>query len=231
MISEQYRHEYKYPLSVGDRLIAESRIRTLAKKDSHIGKKGFYQIRSLYFDDYEDNCYRENINGTDDREKFRIRIYNHSTDSIKLEIKSKYRGMTQKKSCLISLEQCQALMKGEVPEIVLKEQQVLQKLCVLMQTRLMRPVVIVEYERVPYVYRKEDANVRVTFDSNIKSGSKISTFLDEKIPGRSILMPGKELMEVKFDEFLPDEVRSVLQLGNFGQKSFSKYALCRKYSG
>ena len=80
----RFRHEYKYPITEGERIIEESRIRALARKDAHVGAKGFYRIRSLYFDDYEGNAYIDNIDGTDNREKFRIRIYNSDCSEIML---------------------------------------------------------------------------------------------------------------------------------------------------
>lgn len=210
-------------------MIEESRIRALVRKDAHAGSKGYYCIRSLYFDDYEDSAYADNINGTDNREKFRIRIYNADKSVIRLESKRKYRGMTQKTSCKLSLEQCLALMAGNIPEEVRPDQKVLLELCILMKTRLLKPAVIVEYDRVPYVYRERDANVRITFDSNIIASRETDKFLEEKIKGRRVLEPGTGLMEVKFDYYLPDEIYSLLRLDYLSIHSFSKYALCRKF--
>ena len=225
----QFRHEYKYPLTQGDIVIEESKISILAGKDRHVGEKGFYNIRSLYFDDFENRCFMDNENGVDNREKYRIRIYNCSAERISLEVKQKVHGKTHKSACLISYEQCQKLMKGEVPDDITAQQQVLHKLAYLMQVRLMRPVVIVDYDRVPYVYRKEDANVRVTFDSNITSIKEPEAFFDPQACGRSVMPMGKALMEVKFDSFLPDEVYCLLQLSGLRASTFSKYYLCRKF--
>ena len=97
-----------------------------------------------------------------------------------------------------------------------------------MAVRLMRPAIIVDYDRVPYVYRLEDANVRVTFDSNIMSAGDVSSFLNDKIYGRGVLPAGQALMEVKFDSFLPDEIYSLLQLDGLNASTFSKYYLCRR---
>ena len=170
-------------------------------------------------------------NGIDNREKYRIRIYNCSSELIKLELKQKYRGMTFKQSCKISLEQCEKLMRGEIPENIGEKQTILRKLAYLMETRMMRPKVIVDYDRIPYVYRQEDANVRVTFDKNIKAIGDISSFFEPEAGGRGILPLGQALMEVKFDNFLPDEVYSLLQLSGLQASTFSKYYLCRKFNG
>lgn len=229
MKEKRYRHEYKYPLSHGQILLEDAKISAIAGIDAHAKDAGFYNIRSLYFDDYDNSCYMDNENGTDNREKYRIRIYNCSAEIIKLEVKQKYRGKTYKQSCRISLKQCRKLMQGEVPEEIEEGQLVLRKLAYLMETKLMQPKVIVDYDRVPYVYRQEDANVRVTFDKNIKAISDVNAFFEPDAGGRGILPLGQALMEVKFDDFLPDEVYTLLQLKGLQASTFSKYYLCRKF--
>lgn len=225
----QYRHEYKYPLSRGEIITEEAKISALADKDKHVGVNGSYNIRSLYFDDYSNSCFMDNENGVDNREKFRIRIYNCSADRITLELKKKVHGKTHKSSCRISLPQCEKLMRGEIPEDIQSSQTVLQKLAYLMATRLMRPVIIVDYNRIPYVYRQQDANVRVTFDRNITSISETEAFFEPNASGRGVMPVGQALMEVKFDSFLPDEVYCLLQLNGLQASTFSKYYLCRKF--
>ena len=105
---------------------------------------------------------------------------------------------------------------------------VLPGLCADMMTNRMRPVIIVEYDRIPYVYKY--GNVRVTFDLNISSSTDIGNFFSRDIVRRPIMPAGRHLMEVKFDEFLPDAIYRALQLGTLKQTTFSKYYLCRIYS-
>lgn len=231
MQKEIYRHEYKYPINKVQMALEEAKLAAVASKDKNVGDNGYYNIRSLYFDDYYNSCYMDNVNGTDNREKYRIRIYNHSAKNIKLEMKKKVRGKTQKLSCAITEEQCRLLMEGLIPEDIRPEQQVLHKLAYLMATRFMQPAVIVDYDRVPYVYRIEDANVRVTFDMNLTSSENIADFLEERIDGRGIFAVDELLMEVKYDDFLPDEINSLLQLDGLSASTFSKYYLCRKFKG
>lgn len=105
---------------------------------------------------------------------------------------------------------------------------VLQKLNLLMRTRLMRPKVIVEYDRTPFVEKL--GNTRVTFDRNIRSSDAVQSFLEKRIPGRPIMPAGRQILEVKYDEFLPDYLCRNLQLSRLRQTTFSKYYLCRRYS-
>ncbi|MBQ8474159.1 MAG: VTC domain-containing protein, partial [Clostridia bacterium] len=81
---------------------------------------------------------------------------------------------------------------------------------------------------IPYVYKL--GNVRVTFDTNIASSRSLTDFFEPRIPRRQILPAGMHLMEVKFDEYLPDFIYRSLNLGQLQQTSFSKYSLCRKYT-
>ena len=198
------------------------------QQDSHTVENGSYSIRSLYFDDYYNRCMKENENGTDPREKFRIRIYNHSSDRIMLECKRKERGKTLKTSCPLSVEQTKELMAGRVLPDIANQHPVLQKLTLRMLTRKMKPVIIVEYDRVPFVYK--NGNVRITLDMNISSSKDIMSFLDEKISRRPVMPSGHHLLEVKYDEYLPDFIYRNIQLMNLKQTAFSKYYICRKYT-
>ncbi|MDE7320229.1 MAG: polyphosphate polymerase domain-containing protein [Lachnospiraceae bacterium] len=227
LVENQYRHEFKYLCSYGELMMLKVRLQGLVSLDTHVGEAGVYNIRSLYFDDIYDTCYRENEAGTDPREKFRIRIYDHSSERISLELKRKVRGKTQKLSCLLTEEQCRELMEGEIPVLQEKTPALLRKLCLLMQTRHMRPKVIVEYERVPYVY--PHGNVRITMDENISASNRTELFLERQIPLRPILEAGQHILEVKYDEYLPDCIYRTIQPGNLRQTAFSKYYLCRRY--
>ena len=229
MDAPQYRHEFKYLVSAAQIPLLRSRLSGFMSPDPHTGSAGTYEIRSLYFDDYHNSCFYENENGTDPREKFRIRIYNASASRITLECKRKEHGMTLKSACPLTPQQTQSLMQN----LPLSEAEplppLLRKLELLRQTELMHPVVIVNYVREPFIYA--DGNVRVTFDTDISSAaSDPERFFSSELPARPVLPLGCQLMEVKYDGFLPDFIYRSLNLGRLRQTSFSKYYLCRKYS-
>lgn len=224
----KFRHELKYLVSAAEIDMLRNRINHLLSLDKHAGADGIYNIRSLYFDDIYNSCYYENENGSDPREKFRIRIYNHSTERITLECKRKERGKTLKTSCPLSIEQTLMLMAGRILPDIANQPEVLRKLTLRMMTKGMRPAVIVEYDRIPYVYN--NGNVRVTMDMNVSSSTSIECFFDARIPKRPIMPAGQHLMEVKFDEYLPDFIHHNLNLHSLTQTAYSKYYLCRKYT-
>ena len=223
-----YRHELKYQVTDAQIQMLKNRIHHLLPLDSHVAQTGSYFIRSLYFDDYDNRCMKENENGTDPREKFRIRIYNGSAEKITLECKRKDRGKTHKTSCPLTEEQTRQLMAGNILPDIGQQPPLLRKLTLQMMTRRMRPVVIVEYERIPFVYK--NGNVRITLDTNIASSSAVETFLEPRIATLPVLAVGQQLLEVKYDEYLPDFIYRSLMLPSLQQTAFSKYYICRKYT-
>lgn len=226
-MADKYRHELKYICNEMELSVLNARIQSFMKLDKNASENGIYNIRSLYFDDYYNTCFYENEAGTDPREKFRIRIYNGSTKKISLELKRKEKGKTLKRSCELSLEQCRQLMRGVPLPSSNEYDKTLQKLNFLMKTRLMRPSIIVDYDRVPYVCK--EGNVRITLDRNISSSTYVADFLNPSIRKRPIMRAGQHILEVKFDEFIPDYIANNMELATLKQTAFSKFYLCRIY--
>ena len=226
--SIKYRHEYKYMSDAMQNAVLKTRVKAILKQDGHTGAAGYYWVRSLYFDSSQDDCYYENESGVGIRDKYRIRIYNADSGRIVLEKKSKNRQMTLKQSCSISEAVCRQLMAGA--RIQITPDMTKQQKCLLeeLQGKCMRPVVIVEYQRYPFV--EQNGNVRITFDENIGSSNDISCFLDERITVRPVLEKGMSVLEVKWDEFLPSYIKDHMELETLQRCSFSKYYLCRKYN-
>jgi hypothetical protein len=85
----------------------------------------------------------------------------------------------------------------------------------------------VEYRREPFVYRP--GNVRVTIDSDVRTGVGSLAFLDPAMP--LVPIPGEQrgVLEVKWDAFLPDIIRDAVQLNGRRPAAFSKYAAARMY--
>lgn len=223
----KYRHELKYRCSISQLEQIKQRIEKLIPLDKH-ADNGQYCIRSMYFDNYANRCYFENESGTDPREKFRIRIYNASDKRISLECKRKERGKTHKTSCLLTKEQFYALANNGIINDIESQSELLRKFYCLMKTQLFKPAVIVEYDRTPYVYK--NGNVRITFDKNIRSSIEFYKFFEKNIATREILEKGQHLMEVKYDEYIPDFIKESLEISELRRTTFSKYYLCRKYS-
>lgn len=224
---ESFRNELKYLCTEGELELIASVIRPLCALDSHVASSGTYAIRSLYFDDSKNSCYFDNENGTDPREKFRIRIYNASDQQITLECKKKQRYMTHKDSCPLTKEQYYMILQGNLSPTS-EDAPLLRKFYAQCQQRYLHPTVIVAYERTPFVYPA--GNVRITFDRNIGCSTDLDGFFAHSLPLRPILPQGKQILEVKYDGFLPDFLYAAMNLGSLSQTAFSKYYLCRKFS-
>lgn len=226
-VHEQFRHELKYVCPEGALALIRARIEPICQLDAHTTAQGTYQIRSVYFDDSQDTCLYENENGSDPREKFRIRIYNGSDRHISLECKKKEHNMTHKDSCPLTRRQCEEILAGTLTSTDLNSD-LLRKFYAHYSENFLRPKVIVAYDRTPFVYPA--GNVRITFDRNIGSSTDFGAFFQSYIPLRPILSVGKQILEVKYDEFLPEFLYSAMNLGGLQQTAFSKYYLCRKFT-
>ena len=228
MTAQPYRHEFKYIISNHMLAVLRNRITNLLQPDPHAVDGGVYLIRSVYFDDYANTCYYENEDGTDPREKYRIRFYNHSDARITLECKRKEREKTLKTSCPLTREETETLISGTPLTDIAGRPPLLHKFMATMVQRMMRPVTIVQYVREPYIYAS--GNVRVTFDTHIVSSADYQHLFQPDIICRPIMPVGYHLMEIKYDQYLPDFIYSSLQLDGLERTAFSKYYLCRKYS-
>lgn len=229
---DHFRHELKFVCTVAELAIIESRLRAVMHPDPHADAEGRYRIRSIYFDDIHKTCYYDNENGIDPRVKFRIRIYNRSPERILLERKIKQRSLTGKDFCLLKRDECEALIAGRVfmdlPE---------EAICGLhgdflreYEGRHMRPVVLIEYERKPYIY--PHGNVRVTFDMDISASHCVGRLFDDNISRVFFLPQGQHVMEVKYDDYLPDEIAGIVNYPHLRRGAFSKFYLgCRAIEG
>lgn len=223
-----YRHELKFVCSNQRLFLLENKIRHVCVSDPHAGSGGNYVVRSLYFDTYDNTCLLEGKAGSDNRKKYRIRIYNGDIGTIKLECKHSFRGMKAKETCLISREQCESLINNVPIREMEPSQELLRRFMWEKSTKLLKPKVIVEYTRTPYMYMPGD--VRVTFDRDICSSADVSRFLEKSIMRRGILQEGDHLLEVKYNNLLPSIVLELLTTDQqLARISFSKYVLCRQY--
>lgn len=221
----KYRYEWKHEISYGDMLVLRQRLSAVMKRDAH-AIDGKYLIRSLYFDNASDKALREKVDGVNVREKFRIRYYNNDTSLIHLEKKSKVNGLCLKDNATLYKEQAQAIANGDYDWMMDSGVPLIQELYSKMKGQGLRPKTIVDYLREPFVFAP--GNVRVTLDYNIRTGMNCTDFLNSNC----VTVPAGEtpiILEVKWDEYLPDIIRDAVQLNNCRVGAFSKYAVCRIY--
>lgn len=221
----QFRHELKQEITYADMLILRPRLRAVMQQDAHT-IEGRYKIRSLYFDNLNDKALKEKVDGVNIREKFRIRYYNGDTSLINLEKKSKINGLCRKEGVRLSIEQTEDILKGNYLWMSQSSESLIRELYFKVLHSGLHPKTIVDYVREPYIFGP--GNVRVTLDYNIRTGLTATDFLNESC----ITIPIGDnpiILEIKWDEYLPDIVKDVIQLMHGRIGAFSKYAACRMY--
>ncbi len=217
------RHELKHYINYSDVLQLRTRLPLIASLDKNAEQGSGYRVKSLYFDNYNDKALKEKINGVNDREKFRLRLYNDDTSFIRLEKKSKKNGICYKESAIVTADECGRLLEGDLS--VLKENG--HRLCLELYTKMhyqqLRAKNIVDYQREAYIYPM--GNVRVTLDYDIRTSSNVHEFMKPDLVSVPIL--GVYILEVKYDNFLPEIIRGMVSLCNRRSTAFSKYAVTR----
>jgi len=224
-IDIRYRHEWKHEISWSDLMTIRQRLLAVAEPDPH-ATDGKYLIRSLYFDNDRNKALREKIDGVNMREKFRLRYYNGDPSAIHLEKKSKRNGLGTKYSADLTAEDAQRIINGDVDWMRSCDRPLVQELYCKMRYQGLKPKTIVEYTREPFIFRP--GNVRVTFDYDIRTGLSCLDFLNPD----SVTVPAGDagiILEVKWDEFLPDIIRDAVWIPGRRETAFSKYAQSRIY--
>ena len=221
-----YRNELKHVIDAGDKAAICANLRAVARLDPHAQKKGFYLIRSLYFDNMADKALKEKIDGVNEREKFRIRCYDLDPSFIRLEKKVKRSGLGFKVSDRLTAQEAQRIVNGDTDWMPSSGRALIIELYAKMKSQGLRPKTIVDYTRTPFVYGP--GNVRVTIDENIRTGLSCTDFLNPDcvtVPAATGLI----LLEVKWDDYLPSVIRQAVQVRNRPAGAFSKYHACRIY--
>ena len=227
-LTEKYRHELKYAITSADYLALRQRLRAVMKPDAHADADGFYTVRSIYFDNYRDKALREKIDGVQRREKFRIRYYNDDFSFITLEKKIKHNDLCRKLDAPLTQEEFRRILQKPGSWMSAHPQPLVRELSCKMKTQQLKPRVLVSYVREPYIF--DAGNVRVTLDSRIRTSLFQTSFADGALPDISATdAPGDIILEVKYDAFLPEIIRQLLQTGNLRQQAFSKYGACRRF--
>ena len=202
--------------------------------DEH-GDDGRYFIRSLYFDDVMLSDYNQKMDGWNRRRKYRIRIYDLSDEIIKFEIKDKYDSCISKVSDTVSMEEFKSLVQGDyefVSDMIISnsdegKRKALRMAYIDNATKILLPQVVVDYDREVFICN--EGNVRMTFDMNLRAGT-VPADKEELFDPELVTVPAYEeecmILEVKYDDYLPNHIRQMLRPLGRWQSSQSKYAMC-----
>ncbi|MGI5849886.1 MAG: polyphosphate polymerase domain-containing protein [Christensenellales bacterium] len=222
--SEVFRKEIKYPISVAEFSQLNQRLKFLVQPDPYSGDAG-YCVRSLYFDSVKDHDLFDTLDGKMEKRKIRLRFYPPKIDSILLEYKCKSGSDGVKRSIKISKEDALSMMWADYSFLLDYQGPLAHKLYARLMTGGYHPKVIVEYNRMAYVYPV--SNTRLTFDSAVRASFVINSFFDETPGMIPAMAPDMGVLEVKYDYFLVGLLKEVLEPVNALAKANSKYAMSR----
>ncbi|NLB81224.1 MAG: polyphosphate polymerase domain-containing protein, partial [Clostridiaceae bacterium] len=165
----------------------------------------------------------EKLSGLSRREKFRLRLYNDDSSFIRLEKKAKANRLCYKEKAPISKAQCESILAGRYEVLKEGRNPLFWELYTKMNYQNLRPVIIVDYTREAYIYPA--GNVRITFDKNIKASNNVQGLFDPEL----VTIPAARAMilEIKYDGFIPEAIRQVIQITNRHEREFSKYLVSR----
>ena len=220
----EYRYELKYIITrqVADYLKYE--LGMLMPRDAHsISKEYSYLIRSIYFDNLDNDAYFEKVDGIEIRKKYRLRMYNNDKSFLRLECKHKDGNMTYKEDSSITYEDALKILDGDYWDVE-TEDEFLNRFLTEAKMKNLKPSVIVEYKRNAFVYPLSE--VRITFDEELKSGRFSDDFFNEDIPTVPLYPQDQMVLEVKCNEYIPEHILSIFTNVPMLRQAVSKFALC-----
>lgn len=221
----QYRHEVKYLINNGIYHILRQRFKAFLKPDANT-VDGKYRITSLYFDDIYRSAYSDKNNGVLNRKKYRIRAYNFDKSFIRLEEKVKDDNVGYKKSSRLTFDEYERILSGDVAFLSAERfaDSAGGDFFASASAVGLKPAVIVDYLREPYICR--EGNIRLTFDMNISACGNSLDIFDEKAEFYPVFDNNEIVLEVKYDNFIPEYISSLIYCGDMLQESVSKYVMC-----
>lgn len=223
---KRLRTEQKYYLHMHDYLTLRMKVSQLLTLDPNSVDIDGYNIRSLYFDDPRRTSLETKNDGVFKRQKFRIRIYNGEDRHIALERKSKMGDFVAKESVPLSREQYEQILQGDYNSLYESGDPLAQDFYAAMTSYGYLPTTIVDYWREAYIFPQ--GNVRITFDKRLAVGANQLDLFHPELMLSEIIMPGVTIMEVKFDDVLPNVVRQLVTPAKNLRSSISKYVLCKE---
>ena len=204
------------------------RLKAVMSSDPHADTDGRYLVRSIYFDNSDDKVLREKIDGVNNREKFRLRYYNDALSFITLEKKTKNNRLCTKESVVISEEEFRRILNGDTHFMRDHDADLIREFYAKMNYQRLKPRLMVSYVREPYIFSA--GNVRVTFDSGIRTSLFDCEFIDRDMSNISATdSPGDIVLEIKYDAFLPEIIQDIVQVPMLRQQAFSKYGVSRRF--
>jgi len=214
------RVEKKYGISTVTASLLNNRLRIALPKDLNNHDNG-YMVRSLYFDTVYGDDLADKQAGLLSRRKIRLRCYNPNDDFVKLERKYKSGQYQYKQSLKIKRSDAIKMINGDYSFLLLMDSDFAKEMYSIMTMQLYKPRVVVEYNRLAYML--EENNIRITIDSDIKATKANFDIFNPNLALTPFLTT--PILEVKYNNFLLDYVKDIINIADKTESSISKYEL------
>lgn len=219
------RREQKYLITTKQYEELVDRISPYMRPDK-FGNNGKYTVTSLYFESNDRKIYYETKNKLKYRQKLRLRVYDDAAlDSTAFfEVKQKHKKVVNKRRMRLPLSEAYRYIyfpNRSLEEFETSNLQVLREIDYFRNLYHLEPEMVVSYDRHA-LHLKEDADLRMTFDFNLRcrdddlqlaNGSYGDLFIDEDLV----------VLEVKVNDSVPLWLARILQELGCEQRSASKF--------
>ena len=224
-MNQVLREEKKFLINIEDFLRLSHKLEQVMIQDAHNGTHG-YVIRSLYYDTIYDQDYFEKAAGVELRRKMRLRIYDPDAEYAMLEMKQKQGAQQRKRSLRVSREDAAILSRGDFSPLLHYKEPFAAECYGMLTARCYRPVTVVEYRRKAFIAKEN--KIRVTFDSQISATESCFDILSPRLNMNPVLDRFDVVLEVKYNGFLLDYIRRLINDADRSELSVSKYVLARQ---
>ena len=224
-MNKVFREEKKYLLSIEEFLKFSNMLQKVMIQDDHNGTHGYF-IRSLYFDTVYDKDYFEKAAGVELRRKIRLRTYDVKNDFAMLEIKQKQGVQQLKRSLRLTRKDAVCLSKGDYSPLLNYPEPFAAECYAILKTQVYRPVTVVQYNRKAFIAKEN--KIRITFDNQIVASESCMDLFAENLDLNPVLDPFLVVLEVKYNGFLLDYHKKLLETVDKSELSVSKYVLARQ---
>jgi hypothetical protein len=191
----------------------------LLEHDKH-GDTDDYPVHSIYLDDIVNTGATDKAFGNEIHQKYRIRFYD-KVDEKKLELKHKIGNESTKRSTQINDELYNGIITQDL-DIIEKyiSDELISRFMLDMLRFNLEPKVQIRYQRE--AYKDSTDNLRVTFDHSLMG----DWFKDEDFSvDNRLLLSDKLILEVKYEHYLPKNIKVIINKTNPDLVAYSKYFL------
>jgi len=210
-----YRYEIKFVLNEVDLL----EVKQFLMKNGAQSPFPARAVNSLYFDDPDFQCVRENLSGISERSKIRLRWYDSDNNKPELEVKRRKGRLGSKNNYKLNeltTDKISKLTSNEIKKFTFSYVTKNYNYDRVLNNYLL-PVLLVNYTREYYEINSE---IRVTLDSNLNFRNISS---EHPVTYHNKMMYNQYIMEIKFGVNQKYIVSDLIRYLNLTPKRHSKY--------